>query len=249
MGKDYTFINPYNFIPVGENCNRTKSSTKTYTGYIECELETLTPLIMLDTAKFNEVNNHKIYNDTYKLNDVPAIPASQLRGMIRNKFETLTNSCMSSAEEELPFYGRYNGNMRNAGLLDFTDPYNPKLYACKAYNLNDDQYNEVKSYKIGDCIDFDIKEYYKNGKKKTSVVVDKYGEYKGYLKIGELFNKKHACHLFVKGDIVHADNSSDFIKMYKEISDTYKDNLDRHHDSYTTSLFKPVWYEKSGNYV
>lgn len=269
MGSEYKFINPYNFIPVGEDCNRTKRSGKTYTGYIECELETLTPLIMLDTTNYKEdkeIKVHKIYKDTYKLNGIPAIPASELRGMIRNKFETLTNSCMSSTEEELPFYGRYNGNMRKAGLLDFSKPNKPKLYDCSYYKLDDEQYNLVKDYiqeekkdgnalpKTGDCIKLDIKEFYQKGKKRKSISIKKSGKHESYLKIGELFNNKHAYHLFVKGDDVSAENSSDFVKMYKEIADTYKDNLERdnvvrNHDSYTSSNLKPVWYEKSANYV
>ena len=38
---EYKFINPYNFIPLGDKCHKTTYQKGDYTGYIECILETI----------------------------------------------------------------------------------------------------------------------------------------------------------------------------------------------------------------
>lgn len=254
---DYQFINPYNFIPLASQCVRTKSKDeKKYTGYIECSLETLTPMIMIDTEDCKEdlsVPGHKIYPTTYSLNGHPAIPASELRGMIRSKFETLTNSCLSSAEPELPFYGRYNGDMSNPGILDFSDPQNVMLYECKKYRI--DNKGSVKHLKTGDIIKFDIfpKIEIKRGKKvkEMKARVHRNGKESGFLKIGEeLSDNKNECHVFIKtGNSINAVNIDDFKESYNALCEVFMNNKGRTHSSETEVLLKPIWYEEINGYV
>lgn len=247
---EYQFINPYNFIPLASQCVRTKTKDeKVYTGYIECILKTLTPMIMIDTEDCRDdqsVSGHKIYPTTYSLNGHPAIPASELRGMIRSKFETLTNSCLSSAEPELSFYGRYNGDMTNPGILDFSYPQNIKLYECKKYRIENK--GSIRNLKTGDIVNFNIAS---NNKKEKVANISQNGIESGYLKIGEdLGRKGNECHVFVKtNNSIDAVNKDDFKESYEEICEVFIDNEGRRHASDTEALLKPIWYEEVNGYV
>lgn len=243
MGNKNKFINPYNFIPLSSKCTRHKSEDKkNYTGYIQCELETYTPLIMIDPSICKLKKEHKVYSQTYMIDNIPFIPGSELRGMIRSKFETLTNSCMSSSNPNLPFYGRYNGNMRRPGLLDFSNPKEIKLYECKMYKV----FGNIQGKVSGDKIKFNINE-------KKQIEINENGSYEGYLKIGEEFREKNAIHIFVCSKLIgNIDNADNFREMYNEIHEIYFNNLKkRNHKSYTESLYRPVWFEKRSkdNYV
>ena len=48
----YNFVNPYNFVPLGENCNKNESdnSGQKYTGYIKYSVLTKTPLMIPDMS-------------------------------------------------------------------------------------------------------------------------------------------------------------------------------------------------------
>ena len=256
MGREHQFINPYNFIPLGEHCIRENSKDeKTYTGYIDCELTTKTPIIINDTnivLPDSEVKDHKVYPETIKIEGVPIIPGSELRGMIRSKFEALTNSCMSSVQENLSFYGRYNGNMRNPGILDFTDKKNVKLYSCKKIEIGSFDIQRFNRYNTGQFMTFDSKIIYVKGRKKE--IFSKFnnqGKYKGYFKKGEVFGKRgSAMHIFViEEELTGLVNQNDFKDMYEELIETFKEDNGRHHASYSSVNYKPVWYEIVDNYV
>lgn len=118
--KSYRFLNPYNFARWLESPQAIPSHPDTRylnrqpppphdrwvakSGEIECELTALTPLFISDSlAKFaNERDKkelHKSFNffNVPKGNDSePILPASSLRGMVRNVFEAATNSCFAS---------------------------------------------------------------------------------------------------------------------------------------------------------
>lgn len=254
---EYQFINPYNFIPLASQCVRTKTKDKKkYTGYIECILKPLTPMIMIDTEDCKNdqsVPEHKIYPRTYSLNGHPAIPASELRGMIRSKFETLTNSCLSSAEPELPFYGRYNGNMTHPGVLEFTDFQDVKLYKCKKYRIKNK--GSISDLKTGDIVNFNIVPGYQREKMAD---VNPKGKMKGYLKIGEnLGGQGNQCHVFVKtceevkgSNHKELKNKKDLKKFYQEVCEIVQENQKgRKHASETESKLKFVWYEVIDDYV
>lgn len=97
------FINPYQFVPLGEGVKRTELSDdtkeKTVSGKIRCKLYVKTPLAIPDseqmtaTQTFNN-GTHKIY-PFLCVDGKPVIAGSQLRGMIRSAFETLSDSCLS----------------------------------------------------------------------------------------------------------------------------------------------------------
>lgn len=253
---DYKFINPYNFVPLGKECLKTKYEDGQYTGYIECELETKTPLIMIDSSKCEEEYcdgdrqkanmKHEIYDKTFTIKGIPAIPGSELRGMIRSKFETLTNSCLSNTDYNLKFGGRYIGTMRKAGLLINEDG-NWKLYKCVKYWTNDFNIaRELNSKCTGDLIQFEKNITDDNIKNKNKIVRVFDGSMEGYLRKGEEFGRKITNHIFVKTDKVVDTKDIDLEKMYTIVSKRFENNLKRKHRAYTSKDVRPVWYEFVG---
>ena len=122
----YTFINPYNFVPLGKEKTVVKKddSADLLSGVIEYSLLTKTPLFIPNTSNdhailpelYNQATEKEQqdgeYHKSYEfysyadLNDQigdelsePVIPGSEMRGMLRSNFEILTNSCMSSIED------------------------------------------------------------------------------------------------------------------------------------------------------
>ena len=126
MDKKSMFVNPYNFIPLG---NEKKSDNESpeemhLTGVIEYDLLTKTPLFIPNTSNDDvfrirkaEGDNHTSY-DFFSYDDLdtqadgtnvfhePVIPGSEMRGMIRSNFEILTDSCLSAVDEDFVFSKR-----------------------------------------------------------------------------------------------------------------------------------------------
>lgn len=116
----YRFLNPYNFVRILTPPNPTPDDFEAclldrcpppphdrwigYNGQIVCELETVTPLFISDVetyyaSKPDQMMDHKthqFYQCDFGEGPKPALPASSLRGMVRNIFETVTNSCFAN---------------------------------------------------------------------------------------------------------------------------------------------------------
>ena len=99
---DETFVNPYNFIPLGGEVVRSKPIDGELTGKIRCSLIVKTPLAIPDTTRKTEdkaVREHFRYPFYYIGTDADPrhiIPGSSIRGALRTVFETLTNGCLSA---------------------------------------------------------------------------------------------------------------------------------------------------------
>ncbi len=139
----YDFVNPYNFFPLGEKKAVYKENGETVSGEIEYSILTKTPLMIPDTTKpFVEKvlvdekveKDHSHYafmslNDLSKfagkiseLNDditkpnAPFIPGSQMRGMVRSVYEMLTDSCLSTLNDD-DILSKRTHEAFSAGLL------------------------------------------------------------------------------------------------------------------------------------
>lgn len=121
------FVNPYNFISLSERCTRITTSKKDekVTGFIQCTLIPKTPIFIPNTSNDNVFNlnceEHKSF-DFYSYTDIskkngkkadykckfqdPVIPGSSIRGVIRSAFEAVTNSCLSTVNENVILYKR-----------------------------------------------------------------------------------------------------------------------------------------------
>lgn len=137
------FVNPYNFIPLSaKGCSR-KPIEKyledaSFTGWIDCELETRSPLFIPNTSMpVQEKDKLKIYDfasrrDLSKMSfedieksipELPYIPGSEIRGAIRTAYEAFTRSCMSVLDQEAKLSKRYPGP-RKPGVLEKTEDAN-----------------------------------------------------------------------------------------------------------------------------
>lgn len=246
---NHRFINPYNFIPLSSECKKTPYQKGNYTGYIDCTLETKSPLIMIDSSiqKKNPVKggDHIVYPETFKIGQVPAIPGSELRGMIRNMYEVLTDSCLAHADYKKSFISRYDGNMLKAGVLVYENG-KCELYECDKYIINDmNIIHQLKSKPAGSLIQFTKGEVRLRGKKPTKAAVEIYtGNLKGYLRKGEPLGRKLYYHLFVKTNKKVNTEGIDLDTLYEESCQMYFENLERKHINETHGNVRPVWYEK-----
>lgn len=169
----YSFINPYNFVPLEkkEPDRKPRESEKTYTGMIEYSLFTKTPLVVPNTSSDNAfcstVPGHKSY-DFFSYTDLseikesvadrvfqPVIPGSEMRGMIRSNYEILTNSCLSSMDSDT-IIGKRTAEVFRAGLLEKKgDDY--YVHEANNYCLNLD--NPQKSLKTAERANKQILSY------------------------------------------------------------------------------------------
>lgn len=107
----YRFLNPYNFVhylPAGKEDANDPDITLLgscappphdryvgLSGQITCRLTTHSPFFISDAEGICEdANEHKTFL-FFRAGNTLAIPGSSLRGMVRNVFEAVTNSCFS----------------------------------------------------------------------------------------------------------------------------------------------------------
>lgn len=121
-GPQEYFVNPYTFIPLGnkepDRRPQDNSPEGKMSGYIDCSLDIRTPVFIPNTTQIFERNGHKekvfySYANLENAKDLtedmrrpasPVIPGSEIRGMIRNVYEQLTNSCLIHIDEfNLPY--------------------------------------------------------------------------------------------------------------------------------------------------
>lgn len=146
------FINPYNFIALEDGCIRKDYSQEkdkeNLTGYIDCELTTKTDLIIPDKEE-NGVHPF------FEIDGKPVIPGSELRGVIRSKFEALSNSCLSTSDPQLSFFGR-SGPFTYTGYFDKNTK---QLNDCNYYRLHDGYNLKVSATRDGAMIDGELYKY------------------------------------------------------------------------------------------
>ena len=146
------FINPYNFVGVNWSKNNVKKEaleTGNLSGELKCKLITRTPLAIPDTNEgvTEDDKNHRSYKFMSDASGKPFIPGSSLRGAIRSVYETVTDSCLATADPK-QFISRRAG-MRECGkpylLCHENGAY--KLYEATSYLIiiKDDKYRELST--------------------------------------------------------------------------------------------------------
>lgn len=151
------FLNVYNFVPLPKEKRKKYEDADKHTGVITYRITTKTPLFIPNTSSdaaftFSEkVPEHKSYDffsyremkvgESYNTNPAePVIPGSELRGMVRGIYETLTDSCMGVLnEEEQPV--KRTMEMFQAGLLH--------KVGTEIFLIS--KYSEIKSADNKDC--------------------------------------------------------------------------------------------------
>lgn len=101
---DY-FINPYTFVGLRDGKSKSTVSPQgdPLTGRITCRMITKTQLAIPDLSNDKTpegINKHPFY----RIGGKAAVPGSSIRGVIRNVYEALTNSCMHVNDKEDDYF-------------------------------------------------------------------------------------------------------------------------------------------------
>ena len=279
------FINPYTFIPIGAKEPNRKTlkealeGEKLYDGYLDCSLETKSSTYVPNTSKkfeyLGEKTEHYFY-DFFSYEDLstcgsdkipenppkhPRLPGSEIRGMIRNVYEQLTNSCLSVIDEENLPYKR----TPTPKLPALWDMETNVLYMGEQYKA---QYRVTKKDlrlksdarpKFGNIAD--IKEatelwFSSNSNKKGNCYISSYlevekpGLKKGYFHVGEKLsfeNKKNAS-IIAKTDKEIKTLTEVDIARFEAVLDRYNLGLTGNHHGYKEyrSVYENMRKQKSG---
>ena len=274
------FVNPYNFIPLKGNKAKAyskDSSEKKYIGAITYTLTTKTPLIIPATDnsnafsknskgdKLDEVDNHKSY-DFYSYKDTkegekkdnrynePVIPGSEIRGMIRSIYETLTDSCMPILNDDQIIVKR-TGEVFSPGLIKVEGE---KLFLYNAKSARCVRNCVSKDTPEGHKVFFDLKLAKANDPKSPWIKsLAKEGKV-GYLIKGAEGPRKSNYHiLYLTSDservcefgayekkildkVIESYSDQDEINSYKKYGESLKNFYDKKQEG---SCF-PVYYSK-----
>ncbi len=271
------FVNPYQFVSLEDHCKRghhyrnEKQRDGLRSGWLECELETLTPVFIPNTtnndtfrrrAQNDQINSYDFYSYT-NLEGVanpqpaePVIPGSELRGMIRSAFETVTASCMSAVDEKNKLYKRVS-YPASPGLI-YKNAENWFLQPCERYGINARCHNNkdprppfnLSTFQEGEKVYIAFKgNYYYRGSfnHKTNLfkLVDAIQKtqsascnIEGYFHKGESFPRKHHESVFVvKNGTKPVPLTANAVKNYIKNLELYADStvnidLTRSHQGY-----------------
>lgn len=275
------FVNPYNFIPlVGKKAEAYKheDGEKTFTGAITYKITTKTPLIIPATDNSNAfsknskgdsligVAEHKSY-DFYSYTDSkegekkdnqynePVIPGSEIRGMIRSIYETLTDSCMSILNDDQTIAKR-TGAVFAPGLIKAEGGklflYNAESVRCVKNCVSKDDPEGMKVF-------FDLELAKANDKPEAPLVksLAKEGETGYLIKGAKGPGKKHYHVLYLTSESEHVCEFGAYEKkILDKVIESYSDqNESNNYKKYEKSLKKfydekqegacfPVYYSK-----
>lgn len=111
------FDYPYNFVSLGDinEIKREKRVKGNHSGKIKCSLKNLTPIFIGNKTDEKE---EKTLTLKVEGNEKYVIPASTLKGELRNIIEVLTTSCIKNVEEErLDYRGSAGGRKNVFGII------------------------------------------------------------------------------------------------------------------------------------
>ncbi|MCX6580539.1 MAG: TIGR03986 family CRISPR-associated RAMP protein [Candidatus Aminicenantes bacterium] len=192
---------------------------------------------------FSYTDLSKLKGEALKEYREPIIPGSEIRGMIRTAFEAVTNSCLSTIDNEQPLFKRVQTNGK-AGRLIF-EKGQWKIQPCErlgiafkwTYGDKQDFSVKIKSLKEGQEVYIKRGDKYKTRKgfpaftvvSAIKDAVDPYYE-KGYFHRGEPFGKrKHHESVFVSTGAPDIPIDESSVKNYIESLRLYKNkNVNLH---------------------
>ena len=143
------FDYPYNFVSLGEvkEIKREKRVKGNHSGKIKCSLKNLTPIFI-----GNKTDEKEERTLTLKVegNEKYVIPASTLKGEIRNIIEVLTTSCIKNVEEErLDYRGKAGGKTNVFGIIKKFPTANDDGIIIEADKVKVNRKKVLSNYKPG----------------------------------------------------------------------------------------------------
>lgn len=167
-----TFVNPYTFVPYDRRKKTEKKQEgirqeeKQVTGYLDCLLTVKTPLAIPDVEQSEPFEGSDYYHFfSVEVNGEIQyrIPGSSIRGMLRNVYETVTNSCFSTMREDTGLSKRSGVNEGyQAGLLikdkgtDKWELYKAKLYRVPYMKQKSECKNLQECRNVSECTCYKI---------------------------------------------------------------------------------------------
>lgn len=126
-------VNPYNFVRLGNGVERSAVKKGENTGVIRCRLKTATPLLIPDIPNASTDSNEHKTAPFFKVDGVPVIPGSELKGVIRSAYETLSNSCLSVNNNNV--LSARSADIRQPGVIRFESDNSWHLYEAASVKL------------------------------------------------------------------------------------------------------------------
>ena len=263
--KSKFFVNPYNFISVYGKCKRDNNINEILkrrdliSGVIDCTLITKTSIFIpnttnehaLDDYIKNTDKDHKSYDffSYENLNEVkgkrasePVIPGSSTRGVIRNIYEILTNSCFSSVDND----GILSKRMPDAGIPGIMRKENDKykIYRSKKFmarykecSKDPNKKFDKKNYSNGEKVLFIPGSKYCKGNYEIGHVIEDIIPYdlkkhdkrykEGYILLGgEIDNKHHFSVIAVDDNVKKPVVKIDSLENLKNLIKLYENNIE-----------------------
>lgn len=119
-------VNPYTFVSLGSGVERSGHvKLGNLSGVIHCSMKNAAPLALPDLpnaveeiiiGEKGETETHK-KAPFFKVNGKPVITGSEIRGVIRSAYETLSNSCLSVNNNNI--LSARSADVRSPGLIRF----------------------------------------------------------------------------------------------------------------------------------
>lgn len=138
-------VNPYTFVSLGSEVKRGNHAKGDLSGVIHCSMKNETSLALPDLPNAVEetligekgkTEKHK-KAPFFKVNGKPVITGSEIKGVIRSAYETLSNSCLSVNNNNI--LSARSSDIRSPGLIRFeTKDKKWHLYKAKAVKLKYD---------------------------------------------------------------------------------------------------------------
>lgn len=169
MADSNRFVNPYNFISLPNKKAKAYLDEDKHYGVIHYSITTKTPLFIPNSSNDNAFGckeaDHKSY-DFFSYIDLsneknvsgkyqePVVPGSEMRGLIRNVYETLTDSCMGILNDDYPV--KRIGAKFKPGLLHLEEDGNLSLVEAISIRIGESAKHpkEMKKFEDGDKIYF-----------------------------------------------------------------------------------------------
>ena len=263
---NYKFINPYNFVYVNlsKKSNFKESPVEAkLTGVLKCSLYLKKPIAIPETDFYTENNSHKTFKFFSYGDDVPVIPGSSLRGVIRSVYETLTDSCMVTAKEKANLTARSSKPFQPAVLIKENDKW--EFYSAKRYCVYRNSIDRNK-FRTGDKVSFTLLKPGEKGYDEKKTVIKEMWHYRkddensGYLFIGEDISKKEYESVFITKQIQKEMANEKIIKTLDEIYKIYNENSKKNNNGTGKRMYRdyeyarnkgviPIWYDAKGKKV
>lgn len=255
-----TFTNPYAFVSIEDKPNRSRYSKGNLTGWIEIELIPQSHIFIPNTTNDNTFpnNNESKSYDFFSYVDnsqrsnpqppKPVIPGSEIRGVIKNAFETLTNSCFTNIDDDLVLSKRTT--ISGTPCVVKYEDNKWKLYKAIRYgiafkNTHQDQNNftnDIGSLSEMQPIWFHVGGQYRTKKGFAAFdfiddirTTNQQGYKRGYFHKGEYFPRKHHESVFeIYDESYNVLNERDIMRYIQVLKEYKKDHpqRDNRHNKY-----------------